>query len=76
MKVFARTRAQLSLRPNQTLRYEGQITVPVKGGEAKLDSYVQTGDAIVPTHYLVDDQGRVQLIAMSMVNWALTELKG
>ncbi len=65
-----------TLRPNQTLRYEGQITVPVKGGEAKLDSYVQIGDAIVPTHYLVDNQGRVQLITMSMVNWALTELKG
>ena len=47
-----------------------------KGGKAKLHSYLQTGDAIVPTHYLVDAHGRVQLITMSMVNWALTELKG
>jgi hypothetical protein len=64
-----------TLRPNQTLCYEGEITVPVKDGTAKLHSYVQTGDAVVPTHYLVDDEGRVQLITMSMVNWALTQLK-
>ena len=65
-----------TLRPNQMLSYEGKIVIPVKGGSAKLDSYVQTGDGILPTHYLVDAQGRVQLITMSMVNWALTELKG
>lgn len=64
-----------TLRANQTLRYEGEITIPVKGGTAKLLSYVQTGNGIVPTHYLVDAQGCVQLITMSMVNWALTEVK-
>jgi hypothetical protein len=65
-----------TLRPNQSLQYEGEIMVPVKGGESKLHSYLQTGDAIVPTHYLVDTFGRVQLITMSMVSWALTELRG
>jgi len=60
-----------TLRPNQILRYEGKIEVPVKGGIVNLDSYVQTGWGIVPTHYLVDDQARVQLITMSTVNWAL-----
>ena len=61
-----------ALRPNQTLRYEGKIDVPVQGGEVKMDSYVQTGESIVPIHYLVDDQGQVQLITMGTVNWALT----
>jgi hypothetical protein len=61
-----------TLRPNQTLIYEGEIDVPVKGGTAKLDSYAQTGQGIVPTHYLVDNKGRVQLITMTTVNWALT----
>ena len=60
-----------TLRPNQTIRFEGQIDVPVRGGTTRADSYVQTGQAIVPTHYLVDDKGRVQLITMSTVNWAL-----
>ena len=64
-----------TLRPNQTLHYEGEFTIPVKGGQARLQSYVQTGNGIVPTHYLMDGQGRVQLITMSMVNWALVELK-
>ena len=64
-----------TLRPNQELRYEGEIVIPVKGGKATLDSYVQTGQAIQPTHYLVDKQGRVQLITASMVNWVLKDVK-
>lgn len=63
-----------TLRPDQTLRYAGEVQVPVAGGKAALASYVQTGRCIVPTHYLVDSAGRVQLITMSAVNWALTEL--
>jgi arylsulfatase A-like enzyme len=61
-----------ALRPNQTLSYEDRINVPVKGGEVKMDRYVQTGEGIVPIHYLVDDMGQVQLITMGTVNWALT----
>ena len=64
-----------TLRNDQTIRYTGQIEIPVAGGTAKLDSYAQTGYGIVPTHYLVDADGRVQLITMSAVNWALTDLK-
>lgn len=63
-----------TLRPDQTLRYSGEIEIPVKGGKAKLDSYAQAGQGIVPTHYLVDRDGRVQLITMSHVNWALSAL--
>ncbi|MHC4401152.1 MAG: hypothetical protein ACYTG0_15865 [Planctomycetota bacterium] len=64
-----------TLRPNQILRYMGEIEIPVAGGTAKMDSYAQTGCGIVPTHYLVDSDGRVQLITMTTVNWALTELE-
>lgn len=65
-----------TLRPEQVISYAGTIEVPVAGGTAKLDSYVQTGWGIVPTHYLVDADGRVQLITMSRVNWALNEVSG
>lgn len=61
-----------ALRTNQTLRYESVIEIPVKGGTAIVGSYVQTGYGIVPTHYLVDSQGRVQLITMATINWVLT----
>jgi hypothetical protein len=63
-----------TLRSDQILRYTGPIEIPVAGGKAKLDSYAQTGRGIVPTHYLVDAEGRVQLITMSTVNWALSNL--
>jgi len=61
-----------ALRPNQILRYEGEIEVPVKEGKVKMDSYVQTGHGIVPIHYLVDDKGQVQLITMDAISWVLS----
>jgi hypothetical protein len=64
-----------TLRPDQSISYTGEIVIPVAGGNAKLDCYTQTGWGIVPTHYLVDADGRVQLITMDRVNWALSELK-
>lgn len=63
-----------SLRRDQTLNYEGEIEIPIAGGMALLDSYAHTGYGNVPTHYLVDKAGRVQLITMQTVNWALTQL--
>ena len=63
-----------TLRPDQTLRYTGEVEIPVAGGKATLDCYAQTGSGIVPTHYLVDSEGRVQLITQSFVNWALASL--
>jgi hypothetical protein len=63
-----------TLRSDQTLSYTGRIEIPVAGGNVELDCYAQTGWGIVPTHYLVDTEGRVQLITMSAVNWALSNL--
>lgn len=63
------------LRSDQTLRYIGPIDIPIAGGHTRLDCYAQTGWGIVPTHYLVDAEGRVQLITMSAVNWALSNLE-
>jgi len=63
-----------TLRSDQTLKYTGPIDIPVAGGTAKLHCYAQTGWGVVPTHYLVDTEGRVQLITMSTVNWALSNL--
>ena len=63
-----------SLRRAQTREYAGGLEIPVADGRGVLDSYAQTGCGSVPTHYLVDKAGRVQLIAMQTVNWALTEV--
>jgi len=60
------------LKPNQRLTYDGRVQVPVKGGRTlALDSYAQTGEGILPTHYLLDDKRRVQLVTCSFLSWAL-----
>jgi hypothetical protein len=64
----------LVIKPDQALRYSGQIQIPVAGGTAAMDCYAQTGYGILPTHYLVDGQGRVQLITQENTNWALKKL--
>jgi len=64
----------LVIKPNQTLHYTGRIQIPIANGTTALDCYVQTGYGILPTHYLVDEQGRVQLITQENTNWALKEL--
>lgn len=63
-----------TMRSDQTLKYCGEIEIQTKNGAIKLDCYVQTGCAILPTHYLVDYGGRVQLITQEIVNWVLTEI--
>ena len=60
-----------SLRPGQRLTYEGEVTFEAKPGDVTLNAYAQIGSATMPTHYLVDDAGRVQLIVQSMLSWAL-----
>ncbi|EMI43765.1 hypothetical protein RRSWK_03615 [Rhodopirellula sp. SWK7] len=65
---------ECALRRDQTIRYAGKIEIPIAGGTAILDSYAHTGYGSVPTHYLVDEAGRVQLITMQTVNWALGKL--
>ncbi len=64
----------LVIKPNQTLHYSGQIQIPLAGETATVDCYAQTGYGILPTHFLVDQQGRVQLITQENTNWALKEL--
>jgi len=64
----------LVIKPDQTIHYSGQIQIPVAGGTATMDCYAQTGYGILPTHYLVDGHGRVQLITQQNTNWALKEL--
>ena len=52
-----------------------QLRSRVAGKGVSLDSYVQTGCAVLPTHYLVDQNGAVQLITQDGVNWALQDLQ-
>lgn len=60
-------------KPNQHLVYDGQIVVKCKGGQkVTLQTFAQTGQAILPIHYLIDAQRRPQLITSSILSWALS----
>jgi hypothetical protein len=64
-------------KANQNLFFDETVEVVVKDGrKVKLDSYAQTGEGILPVHYLLDEQHRPQLVTSSLVSWALKEKRG
>ena len=59
-------------KKDQTLVFDGTVEIAVKDNhQVKLDTYSQTGDGILPIHYLLDDHNLPQLITSSIVSWAL-----
>ena len=59
-------------KPDQHVTYDGKVRVAVaRGRTVTLDTYAQTGYGILPTHYLVDTDGRVQLVTRGVLSWAL-----
>jgi hypothetical protein len=62
-------------KANQTLVFDGAVEVPVKDGRTvKLDTFAQTGEGVLPIHYLLDGQRRVQLVTQSIMSWALSDV--
>jgi len=60
-------------KPDQSLSYEGLTPVKLRDGKTvKLQTYAQTGQGVLPIHYLLDDQRRPQLITSSILSWALS----
>jgi len=63
-------------KPNQSLNYDGPTPLKLKDGKTvTLQTYSQIGQGILPIHYLLDDQGRPQLITSSILSWALSGQK-
>jgi hypothetical protein len=58
------------LRANQSLIDEG----PVDLDSGTYTAYAQTGEGILPTHYLLDDRQRPQLVTFGLIAWALTDI--
>ena len=60
-------------KPNQSLIYDGLTPVMLKDGRTiTLQTYAQTGQGVLPIHYLLDDRGWPQLITSSILSWALS----
>jgi len=62
-------------KPDQSLVYDGKTHLTLKGGKTvSLHTYAQTGEGILPIHYLCDEQRRPQLATTSILSWALTRV--
>ena len=56
----------------QTLRYDGQVTLPRKQErDVHLKNYVQWGHGVAATNFLVDENGLPQLLTGMQTSWAL-----
>ena len=63
-------------KPNQSLVYDGSTPVKLKNRRTvSLQVYAQIGQGILPIHYLLDSQGRVQLVTSSILSWALASVE-
>lgn len=63
-------------KANQSLVYDGQTPVTIKDGNTViLQTYAQIGQGVLPIHYLLDAEGRPQLITSSILSWALSGLR-
>lgn len=61
------------LRPDQRFR-EDRRSVVGHGQEASVRTFLQTGPATVPTHWIVDSQGRPLFVSVFLVSLALKEI--
>jgi hypothetical protein len=62
-------------KPDHSLSYDGPVSVKLKDGKTiTLQAYAHTGQGILPIHYMLDDQGRLQLVTSSILSWALSQL--
>jgi hypothetical protein len=60
-------------KPDQVVRFDGETRLTLQAGTVvTLRTYAQTGEGVLPIHYLIDREGRPQLVTGCMVSWALT----
>ena len=62
-------------KPGHDLLYDGEVKLTLSGTTVTLASVVQRGYGINPIHYLIDNQGHVQLMTNGIVSWALESIE-
>ncbi|NQU43952.1 hypothetical protein HQ520_11755, partial [bacterium] len=60
-------------KPSQTLGDAGSFDVATAQGTAALRGIYQIGQGVLPIHYLLDDQGRLQIMTQQTTAWVLKE---
>lgn len=69
-KKFTVLHEPAGLRPDQRFR-EDRRGVLGHGENAPIRTFLQTGPATVPTHWVVDSQGRPLFVSAFLISWAL-----
>lgn len=58
------------LRAGQRFREDRQVVLP-QGDNAPIRTFLQTGDGVVPTHWIVDSHGRPLFVTAFLTSWAM-----
>lgn len=53
---------------DQSLFFDGLVTVPLKGGRKEFRNYLHVGEGTLPTNYLVDENGVVVIVTHGIVS--------
>ena len=67
---FAMLDEPSGLRPRQRFREDRRVVLPL-GDNAPVRTFLQTGDGTVPTHWIVDSQGRPLFVTAFLMSWAM-----
>ena len=70
---FTLLHAPSGLVPRQVFREDRQVVLP-QGDDAPIRTFLQTGDGVVPTHWIVDSQGRPLFVTAFLMSWAMKEI--
>ena len=63
-------------KPDQVLTGDDATGVRLKDGRSlSFETYAQSGQGILPIHYLLDEQRRPQLITNSILSWSLAQFR-
>ena len=59
---------------DQTVFFDGMVTIPLNGRKATFRNYLHVGDGTLPTNYLVDENGVAVIVTHGLVSeWLIGE---
>jgi hypothetical protein len=69
---FAMVDAPSGIRTQQRLQRNGETPIP--GSDTKAACYLQTGQAVMPTHYVIDEHGYPLFVTAFLVSFVLKDI--
>jgi hypothetical protein len=70
---FTLLNAPSGLVPRQVFREDQQVVLP-REDDSPIRTFLQTGDGVMPTHWIVDSRGRPLFVTAFLISWAMKEI--